>query len=84
VKPECEQALREIERYLDGELGAPEHAKLDAHLHDCPPCMDRAGFKHDVKRLISDRCGGDEVPPDLERRLLSLLDPASPPPSAQA
>jgi mycothiol system anti-sigma-R factor len=84
VKPECEQALREIERFLDGEMGAPEHAKLDAHLHECPPCSDRAAFKRDVRQLISDRCGCDEVPAELKHRVLSLLDSAPPRPSADA
>jgi mycothiol system anti-sigma-R factor len=84
LKPECQQVLREIERFLDGEMGASEHAKLDAHLHECPPCMDRAGFKRGVRQLIADRCGCDEVPAELKHRVLSLLDQAPPRPSAEA
>ena len=78
MKPECEQALREIERFLDGEMGAPEHSKLDAHLHSCPPCMGHAEFKRNVKQLIAERCGCDEMPAELQHRVLSFLDPTPP------
>ena len=84
MKPECQQALREIERYLDGEMEAPEHARLDAHLHECSPCMDRAAFKRDVKQLIAEKCGCDQMPADLSDRVRSLLDQASTRPSAEA
>ena len=74
MKPECEQALRDIERFLDGELGGPEAGLIDAHLHECTPCMERADFKRHVKDLIASRCGCDEVPQGLKDRVSALLD----------
>jgi anti-sigma factor (TIGR02949 family) len=84
VKHECQQALREIERFLDGEMGGAEHDKLDAHLHECPPCMDHAEFKRNVKQLIADRCGCEEMPVDLRHKVMSLLDAPPAAPSAEA
>ena len=78
MKPECQQALRDLERFLDGELEQPLQGLLDTHLHGCTPCMERADFKRGIRALISSRCGCDEVPPALRERISSLLqEPAA-------
>ena len=76
MKPECEQALRDIERFLDGEIAPPQDVKLGAHLHECSPCMERADFKRQMKDLIASRCGCDDVPASLRERVLNLLSEA--------
>lgn len=35
---DCQQALDEIGRLIDGELPAPDHAALEAHLAECDGC----------------------------------------------
>ena len=84
MKPECEEALRDIQRFLDGELETPEAGLVDAHLHGCTPCMERADFKRQVKDLLASRCGCDEVPQGLKDRVSALLstDPRSAAPEA--
>ena len=84
MKPECEEALLDIQRFLDGELGTSETDLIDAHLHECTPCMERADFKRHVKDLIASRCGCDEVPQGLKDRLAATLsaDPRSIAPEA--
>jgi mycothiol system anti-sigma-R factor len=84
VKPECEEALRDIERFLDGEMGASQARMVDSHLHECTPCMQRADFKRHVKELIAARCGCDEVPQGLRDRVSALLDRPSGSPTAEA
>ena len=74
MKPECQQALQDLERFLDGEIEEPRRGMLDAHLHGCPPCMQRADFKRHVRDLIASRCGSDAVPDGLGDRIASLLD----------
>lgn len=73
MKPECEEALRDIERFLDGEMGPPERLQLDTHLHGCSPCMERADFKRHVKELVSSRCGCDEMPARLKDRVMQMM-----------
>jgi mycothiol system anti-sigma-R factor len=74
VKPECQQALKDLELFLDGEMDQPGRGLLDAHLTGCTPCMERADFKRHVKELIASRCGCDEVPSGLRDTISSLLE----------
>ena len=73
MKPECQQALQDIERFLDGEMGEPERGLIDEHLRGCTPCMERADFKRSVKELIASRCGCDDLPPELRERISGVL-----------
>ena len=82
MKPECEEALRDIERFLDGEMSPPQYLKLDAHLQGCSPCMERADFKRHLKALIAARCGCDEVPQTLRDRVSAIIE--EPPRSSTA
>jgi mycothiol system anti-sigma-R factor len=70
----CEETLREIESYLDGEVDVVVERSIQVHLSDCSPCMQRAEFRRHVKVLIRSKCTGDDVPAALEERIRSLLD----------
>ncbi len=84
MKPECEDALRDIARFLDGEIGQSQRQKLDTHLHECSPCMERADFKRHVKDLVASRCGCDELPAHLKDAIMRRLSepPRAPTPGA--
>jgi len=84
VKPECEQALRDIERFLDGEMPAPEAREVDSHLDGCTPCMERADFKRHLKDLTAARCGCDEVPQTLRDSVFAILEEPPRPPTVEA
>ena len=81
MKPECHETLREIERFLDGEMGPDERQTLDRHLSDCHPCSERADFKRHLKELIASSCGCDEVPSDLRERVMRLIEGTAAPPA---
>ena len=70
----CKETLREIERFLDGEMETDVEALLQRHLDDCPPCMRHVDFQRRVKDLIADKCGGDSVPPDLVLRIQLMIE----------
>ena len=73
--PNCEETLKEIEAFLDGELDVAVHEQIQIHLSDCSPCMQRAEFRRHVKVMVRSKCsGGNDVPPALEHRIRSLLD----------
>jgi mycothiol system anti-sigma-R factor len=82
VKPECEEALRDIERFLDGEIGPPLSVKVDTHLKGCSPCMERADLKRHVKDLVASRCGCDELPERLKDKVMQMLHEHPPSPGA--
>lgn len=78
TKPKCVETLREIEAYLDGELDSAVHVTIQEHLIDCPPCMDRAEFRRSLKVMVSTKCSGEQVPPELVAKLHSLLTGEAP------
>ncbi len=57
-KPGCMEALKEVERLLDGELEAELRIKVEKHLSGCSPCMDRAEFRRHLKVMIAAKCTG--------------------------
>ena len=72
--PDCEETLKEIESFLDGELDVSVREQIQIHLSDCSPCMQRAEFRRHVKVVVRSKCVGDDVPPALEHRIRALLD----------
>ena len=70
---DCNKMLDLLEVYLDGELEGPERAHIEAHLGECGPCMDRSDFQQRLRALLKEKCGCDEVPPDLMERVRNLL-----------
>ena len=71
--PNCEETLRQIEAYLDGEVDDVQAAGISVHLSDCNPCMDRAEFRTNLKALVHDRCSEAE-PAGLRERIVRALD----------
>jgi mycothiol system anti-sigma-R factor len=70
---DCQEALKEIERFLDGELSVEAESEVRVHLSDCNPCMHRAEFRKHVKLLVHDKCGERELPAGLQDKLLRAL-----------
>ena len=62
-KPGCMEALKEVERLLDGELEGELRIKVEKHLSGCSPCMDRAEFRRHLKVMIAAKCTGDAPRP---------------------
>jgi mycothiol system anti-sigma-R factor len=74
----CEETLREIQRFLDGELDIDLTSAIHRHIADCHPCGERAEFQRHLKALIAAKCGTEAVPPALVDRIASMIQ--SPPP----
>ena len=71
--PECEEALREIERFLDREVDDVVRAKVERHLSGCNPCTDKLEFRVHLKALIQTKCSERQLPVGLEERLRRVL-----------
>lgn len=75
----CEEAVRRLARYLDGELGGREEAEVERHLETCRSCWSRAEFERRLRSRLGELRGG-EVDPEFEERIRGLLggfEPAS-------
>ena len=72
--PECIEALKEVERLLDGELQGELRIKVEKHLSSCSPCMDRAEFRRHLKEMIASKCTGDQPPAELFIRVRAIIE----------
>lgn len=68
----CEEALRLLATYLDGELGRVEREELEDHLDTCRSCWSRAEFERRLKGRLGELRRGD-VAPGFERRIRTLI-----------
>jgi mycothiol system anti-sigma-R factor len=69
----CDEALQDIQRFLDGELDASLHQDIQQHLSDCGPCMQRAEFRKHLRVMISTKCAQESVPDALLLKINGLL-----------
>jgi len=70
---DCEQALREIERYVDGELDPAGCREIEQHLGECGPCLQRKEFRSSLRVLVAKKCGPGPAPDALLQRIKKLL-----------
>lgn len=68
----CEEAIHRLAEYLDGELSDREDAEVERHLETCRSCWSRAEFERRIRSRLAD-LRYDEVNPDFERRIRTLL-----------
>lgn len=68
----CEEALRLLATYLDGELDGPEHQNVELHLKTCRACYSRGEFERRLKAQL-DGLRGEEVTPSFEQRVRRLI-----------
>jgi anti-sigma factor (TIGR02949 family) len=66
---DCNETMRELMSFLDGELSAPELAGVRAHLEGCPECLEAFDFHAELKSVIARKCRSDPMPPGLLARI---------------
>jgi mycothiol system anti-sigma-R factor len=66
---DCNDTLRELETFLDGELDDDALVTIRAHLDDCPGCLEAFDFHAELKAVIAAKCRHDEMPPGLLARI---------------
>jgi mycothiol system anti-sigma-R factor len=69
----CEEALKELYVYLDGELTDEKRTIITGHLDDCNPCLEAFDFEAELRMVISRRCH-DDVPESLKLRIAHELE----------
>jgi mycothiol system anti-sigma-R factor len=72
TEPECNEALRELYVFLDGELTVERRAVIRRHLDDCHDCLEAFDFEAELKMVIARKC--TDVPPEhLRDRIARAL-----------
>ena len=70
---DCNETLRELETFLDDELGDDTRASIQAHLGGCLDCLQAFDFHAELRTVISAKCKSDEMPPGLVERIQSCF-----------
>jgi anti-sigma factor (TIGR02949 family) len=70
---DCEQTLRELETFLDGELTPDDLEHVRAHLSECLDCLQVFDFHVELKSVIRAKCQEQQVPPGLLARVKTCL-----------
>jgi len=65
----CEDAIRELEAFLDGSLSEDGHTTIHAHLEGCSDCLQAFDFQAELRQVIAAKCRTDEMPPGLLSRI---------------
>ena len=66
---DCNETLRELEAFLDNELGGGTVAAVRAHLSGCLDCLQAFDFHAELKAVVAQKCRSDEMPPGLVERI---------------
>ena len=82
---DCNETLRELYQYLDGELTDDDRTHIQAHLDDCSPCLEAFDFEAELRMVVRYRCI-DQVPDELRARIFAALrqEGCEPAPSGRA
>jgi len=70
---ECDEAISELYRYIDGELDAEGLAHVEAHLRKCSPCLEAYDFEAELRQMIAAK-SAQEMPSELRRQIIDVLD----------
>ena len=68
----CDEAVRQLWEYLDGELDPDDRGRVDQHLSLCRRCCGEAEFVAALGDLLRS-AASCELPPDVERQLNGFL-----------
>jgi len=70
---ECGDYLSRIYELLDGELDDAARAQLQAHLDECPPCLDEYQLDKLLKALVQRSCACEQAPDTLRMQILQRI-----------
>jgi anti-sigma factor RsiW len=68
----CEEALRLLAVYLDGELERGERLNVERHLQACRSCYSRAEFERRLQARLA-ALGRRQPDPDFSARIQELV-----------
>ena len=77
----CEEALRFMAAYLDGQLEDVEDREVESHLGRCRSCYSWADFERRLKQQVA-ALGRSEVRPEFVERIRQLMGRFVAPPTA--
>jgi mycothiol system anti-sigma-R factor len=71
---DCNETIRELDAYLDGELADDVRSHIHQHLNGCMDCLQAFDFQAELKAAIRRKCSNDELPDGLLERIELCFD----------
>jgi anti-sigma factor (TIGR02949 family) len=65
----CNETIRELDAFLDGELPDEVRDHIHAHLGSCMDCLQAFDFQAELKAAIRRKCSSDAMPAGLIGRI---------------
>ena len=72
----CQEALRFLYEFLDGELDGAPREQVQAHFDVCQRCYPHLQLEASFRAALQRACGGQCAPPELKSRLMAALTDA--------
>ena len=69
----CEEALRLVHDYLDGELERSSETSVKQHFDACERCYPHLNLESLFRDAVRRASSGESAPPALKARILGLL-----------
>ena len=69
----CNDALRLVHEYLDGELDGVSEAQVKAHFDVCQRCYPHLHLESAFREALQRCAGAQAAPPELRSKLIELL-----------
>ena len=63
--PDCDETLRELQLFLDGELDDEDYQHVLGHLDECLECYHAFDFQAELKQVIAKKCRTEHMPAGL-------------------
>ena len=73
TKVDCTETVLRIFEFLDGEMGADDCRRMQAHLDECEPCLREYQMDQALKMVIKRSCGCETAPVELRTTILRRL-----------
>ena len=69
----CDDAVRRLWDYLDGNVGAADKAAIEEHIGVCKRCCGEAEFADELRTFLTSHAY-EELPDQTRERLTGFLD----------
>ena len=70
---DCNETLKELYGFLDGQLSDDDREHIRQHLDDCSPCLEAFDFEAELRIVVRNRCT-DQVPDALRARIAKAIE----------
>ena len=70
---DCNDALRELYEFLDGELTSERRSLIHEHIERCNPCLEAFDFEAELRAVVAAKCR-DECPEQLRMRIAAAIE----------